>query len=228
MKVLAGLVTQGTGSIGGMTMSNNKAGYYLRARTVPTNPRTALQTAIRSGLAALSGSWSSLTSAQQAAWNLYGQNVTVVLNNGTSAKLSGHNWYVGANQLQLQAGAPTVLDGPTTFTMATPIILAAPTFGSSVTVNGSLVDPPTTASSDDQLMLFISKPVGLGVAKMPTSFRYVNTTQSQPSTTQAIVVPRADFGAYDPSTTTNSWVKVVRILSDGRYSTPSYYGPFSG
>ncbi|KKM06452.1 hypothetical protein LCGC14_1743870, partial [marine sediment metagenome] len=43
----SGLITQGSGSIGGLTASHNRGGMYFRARTIPTNPATSFQTVVR-------------------------------------------------------------------------------------------------------------------------------------------------------------------------------------
>jgi hypothetical protein len=228
MKVLAGLVTQGTGSLGGMTMSKNKSGYYLRARVVPSNPRTQLQSNIRQGLSALSALWQSLSAGQQAAWNLYSKNVPVVLDNGQSKLLSGFNWYLGANQLRLQAGEDTVQDAPTTFTLAaTPQVASAEYTGvAAVTVDVSVLNPPSGAGTGDVLMFFVGRPKSLGTAYFQRPWQFLTAVDTATATTPVVL----DLTGSPFIATENNlqWLKVVRILPDGRYSTPVYTGPFQG
>lgn len=229
MKVLAGLVTQGTGSLGGMTMSKNKQGYYLRSRTVPTNPKTPKQMAIRTGLASLATNWQLLTSSQQAAWNLYGKNVHIVLDNGQTKILSGFNWYIACNQYLLQVGDTPVADAPTTYSLAgTPTILAWGYAGpSEIGINLTVLDPPATAGTGDQVMLFIGRPVSPGKAYFSGPWQYIGAfdTFLLPS---GIDTYLGGASAYAASGTQVQWLRAVRILPDGRYSTPTQVGPVQG
>ena len=227
MKVLAGLVTQGSGSIGGMTMSKGKGGYYLRARTVPTNRKSVLQTAIRSGLSALASNWQSLTASQQLAWNLYGKNVTIILNNGQSKKLSGFNWYIGCNQYLLQSGDAPVSDAPTIFTLAgTPIVSSWGYAGpSALFLNSLVLDPPSGANTGDRLLIFVGRPQTLGTAYFSGPFQLAGSVDTYLASTNTVVVDISSVPEYIGVAGQSQWIRVVRILPDGRYSTPLINGP---
>ncbi len=229
MKVLAGLVTQGSGSIGGMTMSKGKGGYYLRARTVPTNRKSVLQTNIRSGLAALAANWQTLTPTQIAAWNLYGKNVTIILDNGQHKKLSGFNWYVACNQLLLQVGDAPVTDGPTTFTLAgSPMIgawgYAAPT---DIALDITVLDPPSGANTGDQIMVFVGRPKTAGTGYFSGPWQYAGSFDTFDTTIATIIVDITSTPDYVGVAGQNQWIRVVRVLPDGRYSTPLINGPIN-
>lgn len=58
MKFKSALVTQISGSIGGMTGSHNKGGMYFRARTIPVNPNTPQQARVKAHMAAAASRWS--------------------------------------------------------------------------------------------------------------------------------------------------------------------------
>jgi hypothetical protein len=122
----SGLLTQVSGSVGGMTGSHNRGGMYLRARAVPVNQQTTRQLAIRNAVTALTSRWSdTLTQAQRDAWDVYGSNVPVLNPLGDQIQLSGQQHYVRSNVPRLQAGLSRVDDGPTTFELGS---FTAPSF----------------------------------------------------------------------------------------------------
>lgn len=111
----AGIV-QMSGSIAGNTFARNRYGNYVRARTIPTNPNTARQVAVRSAVAKLSARWSdTLTAAQRAAWNLYGDSVNMKNRLGESVHLSGYNHYIRSNVPLIVIAANPVDAGPVIF-----------------------------------------------------------------------------------------------------------------
>jgi len=111
-----GGVIQMSGSIAGNTFARNRYGNYVRARTKPVNPNTALQVAIRSALSLLTTRWSqTLTADQRTAWNLYGASVNMTNKLGETMNLSGFNHYIRSNVILEQYGGPNIDDGPTVF-----------------------------------------------------------------------------------------------------------------
>lgn len=111
----AGII-QISGSIGGTVFARNRSGNYARARTVPTNPQTARQVAVRSALAELSARWSdTLTAVQRTAWGLYGDSVLVNNRIGSKIHLTGYNHYIRSNLQRIVIAATPVDDGPVIF-----------------------------------------------------------------------------------------------------------------
>src|SRR3972149_1576389 len=120
------LITQASGSIFGMTFSHNRGGAYIRARTVPTNPGSAYQPAVRGFLSQLVNHWQdTLTPEEREAWQYYAENVSVPNALGDPVFLSGLNHYVRANVPRLQAGLTRVDVAPVTFNLA---LLTNPSF----------------------------------------------------------------------------------------------------
>lgn len=104
------------GKIAGNVFSRNKGGNYVRGLTVPINPNTALQVAVRAALAQLTDLWSNtLTGAQRTAWNLYAASVQVVNKLGESVNISGFNHYIRSNVEFLNRLAATTANGPVVF-----------------------------------------------------------------------------------------------------------------
>lgn len=115
MKFKSALVTQASGSVGGATFAHNKGGLYIRARSIPTNPNTEYQQAVKNNMALLSQAWvQQLTDAQRTAWAAYAQNTPVVNSLGDTVVISGISMYVRCNAPRLQAGLSRIDPGPTT------------------------------------------------------------------------------------------------------------------
>lgn len=115
---LGGIVSDIRGSVGGLVFSRNRGGAYVRQRTAPINPKTALQSAIRAIIAQLTAGWGSLLSdAQRAAWAVFAANVPAKNKLGDVIFLSGFNQYIKANTVLLNAGLAIVADAPILFAL---------------------------------------------------------------------------------------------------------------
>jgi hypothetical protein len=229
MKVLAGLVTQGTGSIGGMTMSKNKQGYYLRARTVPSNPKTEKQHAIRATFSQLSAYWASLALSNQNSWNLYAKNVKVILNNGETKILSGFNWFLATNQLRLQAGLEIQDQASDLFTLAQPPAVADVFYSdmANLQLKFNLLDAPADPDTGDVVLVQVGRPKTLGTLYFSGPWQNVATVDSALAGSY-VDLNFAEISIYEATSNNNQWIRLVRIMPDGRYSTPVVYGPFTG
>lgn len=127
MKFKSNLLSQASGSAGGTTFAHNQGGLYFRNRSVPVNPNSPAQQAVRTALKQLSTRWqNALTSAQRAAWATYAKNVPLTNTLGDTRPINALSMYVRCNSpLLYAAGAGAVIDdGPTTFALAT---FSAPT-----------------------------------------------------------------------------------------------------
>ncbi len=114
------LVTQVSGSVGGITGSHNAGGMYFRARAIPTNPGTPQQVALRNIVTTLSNRWGDvLTAAERDAWDLYGDNVAMTNKLGDTIFLNGINHFVRSNTPLLQGGQTVVDTAPPIFNLGT-------------------------------------------------------------------------------------------------------------
>ena len=110
------IFAKASGSINGMTFSHNRGGQYTRCRSVPTNPQTSFQSAIRDAMSCLVVDWNdTLTQAQRDAWDTYGDNVPVTNRIGNQTNLTGQNWFVGNNIPRVAQGESAIVAAPTTF-----------------------------------------------------------------------------------------------------------------
>lgn len=112
------LISSGSGSIGGVTLSHNKGGQYFRRRAIPTNPNSTYQQAVRGVLNSLVNHWgNTLTAAQRQAWATYAANVPVLNALGDPIYLTALNHYVRCNTPRMQSGEAGVDDAPTVFNL---------------------------------------------------------------------------------------------------------------
>ncbi len=198
MKFKSQVYTQASGSVGGVTYARNAAGMYARARSIPVNPNSAFQQAVRSLFSVVGNAWQSvLTAAQRAAWEVYANNVPIVDSLGDSLKLSGVAMYTRCNVARLQAGLARVDAGPTTFAAGP----ADPTLAGTVSAATQLLtltfndELPWCDQAGAALLVYISRPTASTINYFKGPYRFADAilgaAVSPPESTQTISVPFA-------------------------------------
>jgi len=158
-----------SGAAGALVASRARGTQYVRARTVPVNPRTQFQQAVRNAVKALTTAWQNLTELQRGEWRNYGLNVTVTNVLGDSTTLSGINWFVGNNTPRLAAGLPIIQDGPIIYDRGNPdwsLVLPSVSIVTNAT-DGTLdlqADIPGSNGSNGAMLLYVSRAYGPGIA----------------------------------------------------------------
>ena len=197
-----------SGSIGANTWSHNTGGPYVRRRTVPTNPSSLRQTAVRSYLGTLSALWQDLTSSQRSGWNIYGQNHPVLNRQGVSIKLLGQQWYIALNSRLLDVGTAPLSAAPTN---ASPSALS--TCSMTVTANVASVVFTPALPTGSRLILKMSKPGSAATWPNESTARHAGKSAAN-ATSPAAITLVADHPA---GLTANYWVYVQD--TKGRLST---------
>ena len=162
MLVLPILGSTYSGSIRGITAASNRGGLYFRGRTVPSNPQSPLQNALRSAVAVATGEWSqTLDNIERDSWNQYADQIDWSNAIGQSTRLSGQNMYVRARSMSLYAsnlggGAPTFAPSaaPTEIALGVPPALS----DAELTI---VAGPPTSAQLDISVDNSANYPVGV-------------------------------------------------------------------
>lgn len=192
MLIKSALVTQASGSIGGLTASRNAGGQYFRARTIPVNPSSAQQIAVRNALAILASAWNnSLTQAQRDAWTTYGKNVNKTNSLGDQIKLSGISWYQACNVPRLQALLSRVDAAPTNYSLAEltePEVDSVDAGSGQADVTFDNGDPWATAVGG-ALLIYVSRPQNPGKTFFKGPYRLAATVlgAATPPTSPATV-----------------------------------------
>lgn len=116
MKFKSAMVSEASGSIGGITFAHNAGGLYMRARRTPTDPGTIYQTAVRQIVASLVNLWVNvLTQVQRDSWDVYAENVPLDDVFGDPRYRSGINHYVRSNVPRMQFAQSRIDTAPTIF-----------------------------------------------------------------------------------------------------------------
>ena len=127
MKYIGLLSSAASGKLGGIVASHNRGGTYFRHHSIPVQPRTPAQTAVRNQLQGFSSAFKSLTQAQIAGWNALAGTVTLKSKLGTTYNPTGQQLFVSCNKHlasininTILTNAPTIpsLPGFTSFTVA--------------------------------------------------------------------------------------------------------------
>ena len=216
-----GGITQMSGSLAGNTFARNRYGNYVRSRTHPINPNTALQTIVRAALAELTARWSqTLTAAQRTAWNLYGANVVMLNKLGENINLTGFNHYIRSNTVRLRVGAPVADAGPVIFELPA----ADPAFAvslSEATQQVTLTYDPTMdwADEDNAYMLFAQgQPQNAQRNFFAGPWRHISQVEGVDGAPPAS--PKISAAVFAVAEGQRVWARARISRADGRLSQP--------
>lgn len=113
------LLAQASGSVGGIVYSRNQFGPYTRPRTLPLDPSTSAQIAVRNALSECVTAWNdTLTQSEREAWDVFARRVQTRDALGRTTNAGGVAMYVRANVPRIQANEtslPRVDQAPTLF-----------------------------------------------------------------------------------------------------------------
>lgn len=194
MKFKSALLTQVSGSVGGATFARNQGGLYIRARSVPTNPASAFQVAVRNNLATLTNRWTqTLTVAQRGGWATYAQNVPLTGPLGDARPIGALAMYVRCNVPRLQAGLAVQDTFPSVFTLGTFTLGAVSAVAATqlISLNFTATDLWAVAVGG-ALLLYVSRPQSVGINFFKGPYRYagrVNGAVVPPVSPQTVGVP---------------------------------------
>lgn len=222
MKFKSNLLAQASGSVAGSVFSRNAGGMYMRNRSVPTNPNTPLQQAVRSALSNLSIAWGQLLSAdQQSAWATYAANVPLINTLGDTRPISANAMYIRCNSPRyINAGPDAVVQaGPTTFALAN---FTTPTIAAGTTTHATQIECSFTTTdvwaNDDAgyMFIYLSSPQSPTINFYKGPFRYKQSIEGDgeagPTSPVYIDVPVSTTG-------TKYFVRVNVSNADGRLSS---------
>lgn len=231
------VLTQASGSIGGVTYSHNKSGMYRRARSIPTNPNTGFQEQVRSGLTQAVTRWTEdLSPAQRASWNLYASNVPVLNPLGSSILLSGQNMYIRTSTVVAQANSKINIAIPITAIDDAPAIFdlggfTTPSFTAAVGAGISVSFTPTDDWAVEEfafMQISMSRPQNQSVNYYNGPWRLISAIGGNiPAPTSPHVISAANIAlrGYVYALNQRVWLRVRVWRVDNRLSTERQIGP---
>lgn len=161
MKYTSQIISAGSGSVGGCVYSRNRSGPYIRNRSVPVNPRSFQQNAVRGALATLVARWTSiLTPAQRADWTTWAVNTPQTDPLGNPITLTGQNAYIMMNTLRIQTSTTVIDAAPIIFASAalTPPTIVSATASTDVLSIGFTNTDLWATAVGGKLVVFTSRP----------------------------------------------------------------------
>lgn len=209
--------TQVSGSIGGTTYSHNRSGAYRRNRSVPVNPNTDRQVAVRNAVRSIAIAWDlTLSQIQRNAWETYAKNITWKNRLGQDIKLTGLNHFIRSNTISVAVGKGRIDAAPVIFE------LAAAELGLSVTA--SEATQQYTIAYDDTApwenepgafqFFYGGIPQNAGIAFFGGPYRYINLADgSVPGLSPVAFAAPFPFAAGQ-----RLWVRSRILRADGRLS----------
>ena len=175
---------QRSGSSGGTVFSHNRYGAYIRPRTVPVNPNTDRQVAVRNIVRSLTIAWQTvLTQLQRDAWDLYAGLVPWQNKFGDTVHLTGLNHYVRSNTPRLQVALGRVDAAPVIFNLAIAELSLGCT-ASEATQNATITydqTAPWAAETGGFEIFFAGKPQNAGIQFFASPWRLVDAQFGQDS-----------------------------------------------
>ena len=226
MRVRYSVLSDASGSFGGLVASHNRAGQYLRTCVRPTNPASAAQVAVRTIFANLAVAWSRITEDQREAWRTYADNVPVAGVFGHTLRLTGHQMYVRCNAPRLQGFLARVDDGPTVFGMdsLSPVTVAAAATGNLLTMTFADTDAWVT-EDDAALLVYGSRNVAPTIDFFAGAYRFASPIFGQVIDPQFSPVPV--INPFRMSEGNRVYVRVRSVRADGRISPTQFLAPTS-
>lgn len=193
------LGTDLSGKVGGIVASHNAGGAYFRAATIPTNPNTPFQQAVRGFMSLLTGAWNdALTPSQRAQWDTYGANVLITNRIGEQINISGLSHYVRSNVPRLLGALSRVDDGPIVFNLglsSNPNFSNATQATQTIDVNflvSGLTDPWANVVGG-AMLVFTSRPQNPSVNFFKGPYRFASAILGDPVPPTSPVSVNAQF-----------------------------------
>lgn len=179
---LSGVEGEIRGSAGGTTYARNRFGQYFRQRSVPVNPKTSRQNAIRGHMTAASTSWrDTLTDTQRAQWDLYAENTPWLNKLGQSVSLTGQMFYIRQYVAASLYSRTPVAAGPGTFGVPDPPELWTPTI-SVAADNVSIAFTATLNTDDLDWLFFMGQPKSPSITFFDGPWRFLGAIEGDSTT----------------------------------------------
>lgn len=214
------IYAKASGSVGGATYSRNRFGSYVRAKSMPVDPSSVHQNAVRNAMRTLSNRWVEvLTDANRNAWESYAANVPWKNKLGETVYLTGLNHFLRSNSLRIQAGLAVVDSGPIQQTLAdlSPVEFTLDTTDQKASI---VFENDDTWSSETggALLVFLSPPVNPSINFFKGPFRFAKAILGD--TTTAPTSPTVIDLPFHTEAGQKVFGRFVSLRADGRASTP--------
>ncbi len=216
------LGTDLSGKVGGIVASHNAGGAYFKAATIPTNPNTIQQQAVRTIMSALTVAWNStLSAAERLAWEVYAVNVKLTNRIGEQVNVSGLSMFIRSNVARQQIGVDAVIAAPTTFNLgqlakaqATGATEAGQTI--SIAFGATIPVDPWISEAGSWLAVYVSKPQNASINFFKGPYRVAGSLQGDPTPPASPLVVTVPFAITAGQ---RLFTRSVVTYADGRFTS---------
>lgn len=215
------LVTQISGSIGGMTGSHNRGGLYFRSRAVPTDPNTPAQAAIRAVFGALVNRWvNTLNAFQRQGWINYANQVPLTGPLGDPITVSGQNMYIRSNTPRSQIAASIIDTAPSIFDTGTlSLVTASNASEATQDVDFTFSNSDAWNVANGHLIIQQSRPVNPTIDFFRGPYRLMNSFEGPQ------VSPVTGPAVFPFVAGQRLFFRARASLADGRLTQSQFIGP---
>lgn len=214
------------GKQGGTVYSRNRYANYTRQKTIPVNPNTIRQSAVRSSFGNIASGWRSLSEAQRNAWTSLAAALAPTNIFGQTFAYTGFNVYMLSSQT-LQAAGMAILSVPDVVPPVFPVLTNVISADVSDTKldYASQFDGSPISPAGFRLVVQATPPVAenLGSASVKKLFRYLITTDVSEDFTTPLNLYSAYtslFGSDGFTAGNNVWIRTKMLHADTGLSTP--------
>jgi hypothetical protein len=184
---LGAIAGQVSGSIGTQTWSHNRYGAYVRNRSIPVQPGSAVQLQRRAAMALHSSAWQDLSATQRLSWKVWAENNPIVDRLGDKRILPGHAAYVQLNSRLSLIPAAAISDPPI---VAAPDALTSVSIAASVATQNVVVTfAATPLGANDTICLWACVTPTATINYVKNLMRFIacgSGAQTSPFTTSAV------------------------------------------
>lgn len=219
----SGLVTQISGSFGGLTGSHNRGGLYLRARAIPTDPNTPDQVVVRNALGLLNQRWiDDLTPLERASWNTYAANVPLTGPLGDPITVSGLNMYIRSNVPRIQLITTIIDQAPAIFDTGTLSPVSITNISEATQqFDVTFTDADGWNVANGHLVLQQSRPLNTTINFFRGPYRHAGSVNG------VAVSPVTKPTEFSFVAGQRMFFRVRATYADGRLTQPQFIGPFA-
>lgn len=218
--------SQASGSLNGLTFSHNRGGMYTRNRSIPTNPQSNQQVAVRMYLSQAIGYWkNTFDASNRGTWDDYAANTTWINKLGDPVNLTGLQMWLRTAVPALQAGlAPQTLfaNAPTNYDLGETGTLSITSVDDAGDITVGIGGTPAWAADDAAyILIFCSRPTSATINFFKGPYRFVGATSGDSGTpiTSATGNLITTWPGSTPVAGNKAHLKLNVLQSDGRYST---------
>jgi hypothetical protein len=169
---LSGLVSDITGSIGGFTFQNSRAGTVMKIKPKGFHGGSEKRSVTTSILYSLQSSWMALSDAQRHLWNNFALFKKVPMINNSGRFLNGHEIFIKYNVYRLLTGRALQTNCLYGFSELDPLTVTLSKSGANMFITGSRMFD----ASVEFLVLMCTYPCNSSVLNPGSRFRYIPFT----------------------------------------------------